>query len=77
MSKSQKVKGMVPSLNWPLVIKDLGIEKELDTLIVMQPKYMEVVQEIFKSADIKTWKIVMRWATLNDAACSITFSFDS
>ena len=63
---------MVPSLNWPLVIKDLGIEKELDTLIVMQPKYMEVVQEIFKSADIKTWKIVMRWATLNDAAGRLT-----
>jgi putative endopeptidase len=59
---------MVPSLNWPLAIKDLGIEKELDTLIVMQPKYMEVVQEIFNSADIKTWKIIMRWATLNDAA---------
>ena len=63
---------MVPSLNWPLVFKDLGIEKELDTLIVMQPKYMEVVQEIFKSADIKTWKIVMRWATLNDAAGRLT-----
>ena len=63
---------MVPSLNWPLAIKDLGIEKELDTLIVMQPKYMEVVQEIFKSADIKTWKIVMRWATLNDAAGRLT-----
>ena len=63
---------MVPSLNWPLVIKDLGIEKELDTLIVMQPKYMEVVQEIFNSADIKTWKIVMRWATLNDAAGRLT-----
>lgn len=63
---------MVPSLNWPLVIKDLGIEKELDTLIVMQPKHMEVVQEIFKSADIKTWKIVMRWATLNDAAGRLT-----
>jgi len=67
-----ELQGMVPSLNWPLVIKDLGIEKELDTLIVMQPKYMEVVQEIFKSADIKTWKIVMRWATLNDAAGRLT-----
>ena len=68
----KQIQEMVPAINWPLAFKDLGIEIDLDTLIVMQPKYMEAVQEIFENEDINTWKIVMRWATLNDAASQLT-----
>ena len=68
----KQIQEMVPAINWPLAFKDLGIEIDLDTLIVMQPKYMEAVQEIFENEDINTWKIVMRWATLNEAASQLT-----
>ena len=68
----KQIQEMVPAINWPLTFKDLGIEIDLDTLIVMQPKYMEAVQEIFENEDINTWKIVMRWATLNEAASQLT-----
>ena len=48
------------------------LKKEIDTLIVMQPKYMSKVEEILKNKDINTWKIILRWATLNDAAGQLT-----
>ena len=63
---------LVPSINWKVALKDIGVEKEIDTLIVMQPKYMSKVEEILKNKDIDTWKIILRWSTLNDAAGQLT-----
>jgi putative endopeptidase len=63
-----QVQEMVPGISWRQALKDLGVDKVVDTVIVMQPAYMEVVQNILAEGDIDTWKTVMRWATLNNAA---------
>jgi len=63
-----QVQEMVPGISWRQALKDLGVDKVVDTLIVMQPAYMEVVQNTLAEGDIDTWKTVMRWATLNNAA---------
>jgi putative endopeptidase len=63
---------MMPAITWDTALKDLGVEKELDTLIVMQPKYMDVVQNTFAKGDIDAWKVIMRWATFNDATGQLT-----
>lgn len=68
----EEVQKMVPAIQWKKALKDLGVEKELDTLIVMQPKYMEVVQAKMSQGDLDTWKTLMRWATLNDSAGFLT-----
>ena len=60
-----QIQEMVPAITWKTAIKDLGVEKELDTLIVMQPKYMEVVQNTFAKGDIDTWKTVMRLSLIH------------
>ncbi|MBZ0327706.1 MAG: M13 family metallopeptidase [Altibacter sp.] len=67
-----EVQKMAPAIKWVQAFKDLGVTKELDTVMVMQPAYMEVVQKVFSEGDIKTWKTVMRWQTLNDAADKLT-----
>ncbi|MFT7072740.1 M13 family metallopeptidase [Patiriisocius sp. Uisw_017] len=67
-----QVQEMVPSINWETALKDLGIEKKVDTLIVMQPKYMERVQNIMKADNVATWKTVTRWATFNSATGALT-----
>ena len=59
---------MVPTINWETSFNNIGVTKKVDTIIVMQPKYMETVQNILKEGDIETWKTVMRWATLNGSA---------
>ncbi|WP_203295252.1 M13 family metallopeptidase [Luteirhabdus pelagi] len=64
----QEIQKMVPAISWEKAFDDLGVEKELDTVMAMQPKYMKEAQDIMSKGDIETWKTVMRWQTLNDAA---------
>ncbi|GEQ84746.1 endothelin-converting protein [Patiriisocius marinistellae] len=72
-----QVQKMAPSIQWKKAFKDLGVEKELDTVIVMQPKYMDVVQKTLAQGDVDTWKTVMRWATLNGAAGQLTTEIET
>jgi putative endopeptidase len=63
---------MVPQIQWKRALKDLGIAKEVDTVLVMQPAYMEVLRQIMEEGDIDTWKTAMRWSTLNSSAGLLT-----
>ncbi len=67
-----QIQEMIPAISWKKALSDIGITKKVDTLIVMQPAYMEVVQKTFAEGDIATWKTVMRWATLNSATGMLT-----
>jgi putative endopeptidase len=71
-----EIQAMAPAIQWEQAFKDMGVTKQLDTLIVMQPAYMEVVQNTLAEGDVDTWKTVMRWATLNDAAGRLTTEID-
>jgi putative endopeptidase len=67
-----QVQEMVPAVQWEKAFRDMGVTKKMDTVIVMQPSYMKVVQNILNEGDVATWKTVMRWSTLNDAAGQLT-----
>ncbi|WP_327019242.1 M13 family metallopeptidase [Croceibacter atlanticus] len=67
-----EVQKMVPAISWEEALKDMGVEKDVDTLIVMQPKYMEVVQQKLNTGNIDEWKTLLRWATLNTSAGYLT-----
>jgi putative endopeptidase len=71
-----EIQAMAPAIQWEQAFKDMGVTKQLDTLIVMQPAYMEVVQNTLAEGDVDTWKTVMRWATLNDAAGRLSTEID-
>ncbi len=63
---------MVPQIKWEQAFKDMGVTKNLDTVIVMQPKYMEMLNQMFSKPDFDTWKTVIRWSTLNSSAEMLT-----
>jgi len=67
-----QIQKMAPSIQWEKAFKAMGVSKKLDTVIVMQLAYMDVVQKILAEGDIATWKTVMRWSTLNNAAGMLT-----
>ena len=67
-----QVQAMVPSIKWDQVFQTMGVTKKIDTVLVMQPNYMEVVQNTFNEENLNTWKTVIRWATLNNAAGMLT-----
>lgn len=68
----EQLSGITPAIDWNKYMEDLGIEKEVDTLIVMQPKYMKSLEEILAQGNVDQWKTIMQWATLNSAASHLT-----
>ena len=66
----------LPQINWEESFKDMGISKKIDTVLVMQPKYMETLNKMFTNPDLKAWKTVMRWSTLNNSAGLLTTEID-
>ena len=66
------LQAMTPSVNWEKYIKDLGVTKTLDTVMVMQPKYMTALNSVLKNTSIEDLKTLVRWSTLNNAAGMLT-----
>lgn len=67
---------MLPQIQWEKAFDQLGIDKKIDTVIVMQPKYMATLKQLFSKPDFDTWRTVMRWATLNNSAGMLTTEID-
>jgi len=63
-----QLKEMIPAVDLNHGLENMGVSKKIDTVIVMQPAYINVVNTIFTEGDVETWKTVMRWATLNESA---------
>lgn len=63
---------MTSSVNWNKLIKDLGVTKQLDTVMVLQPKYMKALQGVLTGTNIEDLKTVMRWSTLNNVTGSLS-----
>jgi len=59
---------MTPSINWNKFISDYGVTKELDTIMVLQPKYMIALEGILSSTNIEDIKTLMKWSTLRGAS---------
>lgn len=63
---------MVPAFDWKKMIIDIGVTKEVDTIIVMQLKYMGELQNVLKNTSIEDLKTMMKWSTLNAAAGNLS-----
>src|SRR5690606_10938712 len=59
---------MLPQIKWEEAFSAMGVTKKMDTVIVMQPKYMETLNQMFSKPDFETWKTVIRWSTLNNSS---------
>lgn len=67
-----KVKEVTPGINWEKYAEDLGVKEQLDVVLVMQPKYMEEMEKVLSEGKVEDWKTLMRWATFNSAATSLS-----
>lgn len=63
---------MTPSINWKKFMSDMGINKQVDTLLVMQPKYMKSMDSFLKNTPIDDIKTLMAWRTIDNAAGYLT-----
>ena len=63
---------MTSVIDWQKFIDDLPVKKDIDTVLVAQPKYMKALQSILKNTSIDDIKTMMTWSTLNNAAGYLT-----
>ena len=63
---------MTPAINWQKLVDDLKIDKKIETVNVMQPKYMAALQNFLKKTPIEDVKTLMVWNTLDGSASFLT-----
>jgi predicted metalloendopeptidase len=62
--KVSDLQKLTPSIDWNAYLTNIGL-KNVDSLVVTQPKYMIALEAIFKENKVKDWKAYLRWSLLN------------
>jgi predicted metalloendopeptidase len=62
--KVSDLQKLTPSVDWNAYLTNIGL-KNVDSLVVTQPKYMIALEAIFKENKVKDWKAYLRWSLLN------------
>ncbi|MCK8479112.1 M13 family metallopeptidase [Psychroserpens algicola] len=68
----EQLSKLTPAVDWNKFIADMGIEQKLDTVYVIELKYMKALQNILTSTSIDDIKTMMKWSTLNGATGYLT-----
>jgi endothelin-converting enzyme/putative endopeptidase len=66
---------LTPSINWNTYFTKIGL-KNVDSLIVSQPKYMTAFESILKENKVNDWKAYMRWSLLNRASSQLSTTIE-
>lgn len=66
---------LTPSINWNTYFTKIGL-KNVDSLIVSQPKYMTAFESILKENKVNDWKAYMRWSLLNRASSQLSTAIE-
>ncbi|WP_394775034.1 M13 family metallopeptidase [Flavobacterium sp.] len=71
---------LTPAIKWDAYFAGIGLAK-LDTVVVMEPKYMKALQTVFTENKVVQWKEYLKWDLLNSFSAKLstdieTASFD-
>ncbi|EIA09873.1 M13 family metallopeptidase [Flavobacterium frigoris] len=66
---------LTPSINWDNYFTKIGL-KNVDSLIVSQPKYMAALESVLKENKVDDWKAYMRWSLLNRASSQLSTTIE-
>jgi putative endopeptidase len=61
-----------PVFQWETMFKDAGIEKEVDSVIVAELKYMDALNQVIKTTPLDEVKTIVKWSTLRRAAGNLS-----
>ena len=67
---------LTPTVNWKNYFDGLGV-KNLDSLVVSQPRYMTALEDIFKANDMDSWKAYLRWTLINKSTGVLTTDIEN
>lgn len=64
-----ELQDLAPAINWEKYLTDIGVELEkVDTLIVLQPKFIEEVSRVLSESSLDATKAYLKWNVVDRAA---------
>src|SRR5690606_35698243 len=66
---------LTPTVNWENYLAAAGL-KNVEEVVVSMPKYMEALENIFKTASVDELKAYMRWTLINKSTGVLTTEID-
>lgn len=72
----ENLKKITPSVNWKSFLQAVGLH-QVDEVIVSMPKYMETLENIFKTSNIEDIKSYMRWILIHKSSGVLTEEIDA
>jgi len=67
-----QIQEMIPSVDIKKMMMDVGITKQIDTMIVTQPKYVKALNTFLTETPIDDVKTLLRWDTFTSASGMLT-----
>jgi endothelin-converting enzyme/putative endopeptidase len=67
---------LTPAIKWDAYFTGIGLAK-LDTVIVMEPKYMKALQTVFTQNKVAQWKEYLKWDLLNTVSTRLTTDIET
>lgn len=68
---------LISSMNLKKWMNDMGIKKQVDTLIVTQPKYVEALDAFLKKTPLEDIKTLVLWDTFNSASGKLSTQIET
>lgn len=62
-----ELSNLCPNIDWRVYFKTIGLEGELNKIVVMQPEYFMQLNQLMQG-DLKAWKLYLKWRVLNTTA---------
>ncbi len=73
----EEAQNLIPSISLSKMMKDMGITKKVDTLIVTEPKYVEELNSFLTSTPLADIKKLLVWDTFNSATGKLTTEIET
>ncbi|WP_291286559.1 M13 family metallopeptidase [Flavobacterium sp.] len=67
---------LTPAIKWEAYLTSIGLAK-LDTIVVMQPKYMKALQTVFTQNKVEQWKEYLKWDLLNSFTSQLSTDIEA
>lgn len=67
---------LTPAIKWDAYFTGLGLAK-LDTVVVIEPRYMKALQTVFTENKVPQWKEYLKWTLLNRSTSHLTTEIES
>ncbi len=71
-----ELQALTPGINWNSYLKGIGLGN-VTNIVVMQPRYMEALQQILAKGDAQTWKAFLTWSLIRRSAGQLSTDIET